>query len=205
MFILCPNVTSSISSRAFGILLGRTYCALVYICIFACASQKWLFFTCAALLSNADALRRVSTVKTTPWATTKPLGKHVAAFGTARTSSTVMGKSFALRGGGCCLLEPRVFVESVCALMGIYGLQMLLLPNKIHSDHYRSPSTPDLEYWIRGQAASIGAAAFAIWNLREGLAHKVRWRNRFLLRKMSSTCTDHSNRRHVGTRWPLRG
>jgi hypothetical protein len=57
--------------------------------------------------------------------------------------------------------------------MGVYALQMLILPRSIHEVHFNTPVTEDLVFWIRGTSCSVLAAIAAIMNLPEDMAHKV--------------------------------
>ena len=43
-------------------------------------------------------------------------------------------------------------------VMGVYGLQMLCVPQKMVTDHFDAPATPLLQFWIRG--ASTGFLGF---------------------------------------------
>eukprot|EP00961_Rhodomonas_salina_P085217 1144163-Rhodomonas_salina.2 len=65
-----------------------------------------------------------------------------------------------------------VFVQMFTFAMGIYALIMLVKPSKMVTDHFPSPSSPMIEFWIRGQSVVWGISLGAIYHLPPHLAHK---------------------------------
>ena len=53
------------------------------------------------------------------------------------------------------LVEPELFIKIFCAVMGMYGLQMLAVPAKMVTDHFDAPATPLLQFWIRGSSCAF--------------------------------------------------
>ncbi|KAJ1454367.1 hypothetical protein M885DRAFT_417731, partial [Pelagophyceae sp. CCMP2097] len=51
-----------------------------------------------------------------------------------------------------------VYVKVASTAFAVYALQMLLVPSKLVSDHFTEQSTDMVNFWIRGQSASILAA-----------------------------------------------
>ena len=54
------------------------------------------------------------------------------------------------------------YVHGFSACFGMYGLQMLCLPEKMVTDHFDAPATPLLKFWIRGEAVSVLGMVYAI-------------------------------------------
>ena len=54
------------------------------------------------------------------------------------------------------------YVNGFTGCFGMYGLQMLFMPDKMVTDHFDAPATPLMKFWIRGQSVSILAMCYAI-------------------------------------------
>merc|ERR1711935_183896 len=53
------------------------------------------------------------------------------------------------------IVEPELFIKIFCGVMGMYGLQMLLVPGKMVTDHFDAPATPMVQFWIRGSSSAF--------------------------------------------------
>ena len=51
-----------------------------------------------------------------------------------------------------------IYVKALVFIFGVYAVQMLLIPGQMVTDHWDMPSTPGMEFWIRGHAISVFAA-----------------------------------------------
>ena len=47
------------------------------------------------------------------------------------------------------------YVMAFCGAFGLYGLQMLAVPQNMVTDHFETEATPMLKFWIRGQSVSL--------------------------------------------------
>ncbi|XRB20476.1 hypothetical protein RI054_24g103230 [Pseudoscourfieldia marina] len=56
----------------------------------------------------------------------------------------------------------ETYVKAFSLAFGAYAAQMLVVPNKMVTDHFNAPATPMLNFWIRGQAVSLGAMIFLL-------------------------------------------
>ena len=53
-----------------------------------------------------------------------------------------------------------MYVKACFGSFGLYGLQMLVVPGQMVTDHFDAPATPMLKFWIRGQSATILALCY---------------------------------------------
>ena len=83
-------------------------------------------------------------------------------------------KGLVVRGGGG-MLTKSTYAKTVSGVFAAYGVQMLLMPKKMHEDHFETPSSTMTEFWIRGHAATIAAASYALFALPAEIGHKVAW------------------------------
>merc|ERR1711934_571672 len=60
------------------------------------------------------------------------------------------------------MLTPENFITAFKFIFGGYGLQMLLMPAKMVTDHFDAPATPLLNFWIRGESVSILGMSYAL-------------------------------------------
>lgn len=49
----------------------------------------------------------------------------------------------------------RSYVKALVFIFGVYAIQMLTVPGMMVTDHWDMPSTPGMEFWIRGHGISI--------------------------------------------------
>ena len=57
---------------------------------------------------------------------------------------------------------PETYVKAFSLAFGAYAAQMLVVPNKMVTDHFNAPATPLLNFWIRGQAVSLAGMIFLL-------------------------------------------
>ena len=62
-------------------------------------------------------------------------------------------------------ISPSQFVTAYCFIFGVYGLQMLLTPDKMTTQFFKTPATPMLRFWVRGFSMTIFATCFAMYKL----------------------------------------
>ena len=77
--------------------------------------------------------------------------------------------ALSLRGG---FIEAELYKKVVCSVFGIYGLQFLVAPGKIVTDHQDVAMTPALEFWVRGTAVPMAVAVYGLMNLEGDAATK---------------------------------
>jgi len=75
-----------------------------------------------------------------------------------------------LRGG---MLSPDTYVKATVGVFGLYGAQMLLVPDKMVTDHFDEAPTEMTKFWIRGQSATIFSLCYALTQLPTKIAVKV--------------------------------
>ena len=54
-----------------------------------------------------------------------------------------------------------LYVKACFGSFALYGMQMLFVPGKMVTDHFDAPATPLLQFWIRGQAATLLSLCYA--------------------------------------------
>ena len=62
-------------------------------------------------------------------------------------------------------ISPSQFTTAYCVIFGVYGLQMLLTPDKMTTQFFKTPATPMLRFWVRGFSMTIFATCFAMYKL----------------------------------------
>eukprot|EP00501_MAST-03F_sp_TOSAG23-6_P000044 GSMAST32.ASY1.ANO1.45.1 assembled CDS len=65
------------------------------------------------------------------------------------------------------------YVKVFAGTFGLYGLQMLFTPAKMVTDHFETPATPMLKFWIRGQSVSLLALCYSMTLLPPAVAVKI--------------------------------
>merc|ERR1711939_680417 len=60
------------------------------------------------------------------------------------------------------LITGEQYVQAWGAVFGVYALLMLLVPEKMVSDHFKAKCTPMNAFWIRGQSVSVAATAYLL-------------------------------------------
>ena len=55
-----------------------------------------------------------------------------------------------------------MYVKAFTFIFGVYGIQMLLIPGNMVTDHWDMPSTPGMEFWIRGSSISIFTVCYLL-------------------------------------------
>jgi hypothetical protein len=60
------------------------------------------------------------------------------------------------------MISPELYVNFWTVAMSAYAVQMLFVPAKLVTDHFDSPATPMVKYWIRGQAPGWAAVCYCV-------------------------------------------
>merc|ERR1711998_777248 len=60
------------------------------------------------------------------------------------------------------LKMDELYVKACFGSFALYGLQMLVVPDKMVTDHFDAPATPLLKFWIRGEAAVMAALCYSV-------------------------------------------
>merc|ERR1719235_3118568 len=91
--------------------------------------------------------------------------KLLALLATAAALKQPLQKPLAVRGGGV--------VKAVNIAWGFYAAQMILVPSKVHNDHFEEKSTKMTEFWARGHGVSIAVGIYALTQLDTDTAFKA--------------------------------
>ena len=75
-----------------------------------------------------------------------------------------------VRGGG---IDKAGVVKAVNIAWGFYAAQMILVPSKVHNDHFEEKSTKMTEFWARGHGVSIAVGIYALTQLDTDTAFKA--------------------------------
>ena len=59
----------------------------------------------------------------------------------------------------------ETYVKAYIACFGLYGLQMLAVPQNMVTDHFEAPATTMLKFWIRGQSVSLLGLCYCVSQL----------------------------------------
>ncbi|EOD18858.1 hypothetical protein EMIHUDRAFT_209479 [Emiliania huxleyi CCMP1516] len=74
-------------------------------------------------------------------------------------------------------LTPSLYVKAGSFIFGAYGVQMLLVPSNMMTDHFEAhicaPATKYTDFWIRGQSVSIATVVYCMTKLPEDVAAKA--------------------------------
>jgi len=70
-------------------------------------------------------------------------------------------------------MTPSLYVKAGSFVFGTYGLQMLVMPKNMQTDHFDAPATKYTDFWIRGQAASIATIVYCLQNMESKAAAKA--------------------------------
>ena len=70
-------------------------------------------------------------------------------------------------------LTPSLYVKAGSAVFGLYGMQMLLTPSAMQTDHFDAPSSKYLDFWIRGQSATLASLLYCLHNMESEVAVKA--------------------------------
>ena len=62
-------------------------------------------------------------------------------------------------------ISPSQFTTAYCVIFGVYGLQMLLTPDKMTTQFFKTPATPMLRFWVRGFSVTVFAIRFTLYKL----------------------------------------
>ena len=60
------------------------------------------------------------------------------------------------------VMPGTLYVKIWAVMMIGYAAQMLLIPANMVTDHWDMPSTPGMEFWIRGHAASVFTVVYLL-------------------------------------------
>ena len=89
---------------------------------------------------------------------------------TAAALKQPLQKPLAVRGGG---IDKAGVVKAVNIAWGFYAAQMILVPSKVHNDHFEEKSTKMTEFWARGHGVSIAVGIYALTQLDTDTAFKA--------------------------------
>ena len=101
------------------------------------------------LLLLLSAVASAALMKAPPLAPMKTAPKDAA-----------LDKALAIRGGG--MVDKGTYVKGVAALFGLYALQMLAIPGKLHDDHFTDPHTTMTNFWLRGTGVTFIAMMYTL-------------------------------------------
>ena len=96
--------------------------------------------------------------------------KLLALLATATALKQPLQKPLAVRGGG---IDKAGVVKAVNIAWGFYAAQMILVPSKVHNDHFEEKSTKMTEFWARGHGVSIAVGIYALTQLDTDTAFKA--------------------------------
>ena len=96
--------------------------------------------------------------------------KLLALLATAAALKQPLQKPLAVRGGG---IDKAGVVKAVNIAWGFYAAQMILVPAKVHNDHFEEKSTKMTEFWARGHGVSIAVGIYALTQLDTDTAFKA--------------------------------
>ena len=96
--------------------------------------------------------------------------KLLALLATATALKQPLQKPLAVRGGG---IDKAGVVKAVNIAWGFYAAQMILVPAKVHNDHFEEKSTKMTEFWARGHGVSIAVGIYALTQLDTDTAFKA--------------------------------
>jgi len=60
------------------------------------------------------------------------------------------------------VMPGTLYVKIWAVMMIGYAAQMLLIPANMVTDHWDIPSTPGMEFWIRGASVGFGCTAYLL-------------------------------------------
>ena len=60
------------------------------------------------------------------------------------------------------VMPGTLYVKIWAFMMVGYAAQMLLIPANMVTDHWDIPSTPGMEFWIRGASVGFGCTAYLL-------------------------------------------
>lgn len=63
------------------------------------------------------------------------------------------------------LVSASQYTTAFCVIFGVYGLQMLLTPDKMTTQFFKVPATPILRFWVRGFSVSVFSLCFTLYKL----------------------------------------
>merc|ERR1712194_870880 len=70
-------------------------------------------------------------------------------------------------------LSPELYVKGGSFVFGVYGLQMLLSPGTMITDHFDAKPTKYTDFWIRGQSVSIATCVYLLQKVETEVAAKA--------------------------------
>ena len=70
-------------------------------------------------------------------------------------------------------LTPSLYVKAGSAIFGVYGVQMLVMPSTMMTDHFHAPSTKYTDFWIRGHAATVATVVYCMQQMESEAAAKA--------------------------------
>ena len=71
------------------------------------------------------------------------------------------------------VMPGTLYVKIWAFMMVGYAAQMLLIPANMVTDHWDIPSTPGMEFWIRGASVGFGCTAYLLTKVDTETAVKV--------------------------------
>ena len=70
-------------------------------------------------------------------------------------------------------ITPTLYVKAGSVIFGVYGVQMLLVPQKMVTDHFDAAPTKYTDFWIRGQSATLASLIYCLQNMEAKAAAKA--------------------------------
>eukprot|EP00629_Pelagomonadales_sp_RCC1024_P018973 CAMPEP_0119259696 /NCGR_PEP_ID=MMETSP1329-20130426/414_1 /TAXON_ID=114041 /ORGANISM="Genus nov. species nov., Strain RCC1024" /LENGTH=123 /DNA_ID=CAMNT_0007259095 /DNA_START=27 /DNA_END=398 /DNA_ORIENTATION=+ len=61
------------------------------------------------------------------------------------------------------MFDPGMYLKLACFVFTAYGLQMLVLPANMVTDHFDAPATPLLQFWIRGSSVAWLSLTYSMY------------------------------------------
>jgi len=71
------------------------------------------------------------------------------------------------------LITAQQYIQAFVVVMAVYAAQMLLVPAKMVTDHFKAPATPMVQFWIRGASVAWGGLAYCVYTMPTAAALPV--------------------------------
>ena len=78
-------------------------------------------------------------------------------------------------------MSPTLFLQIFTFVFGMYGVQMLFFPSRMVTDHFESPPTPLLTFWIRGSSVTFLMLVYTLTLVDPIVATKLATLTSFLI------------------------
>ena len=70
-------------------------------------------------------------------------------------------------------ITPSLYAKVGSYIFGAYGLQMLVVPENMMTDHFNAKPTEYTTFWVRGQAASMATIIYLLQKVESEVAAKA--------------------------------